>query len=100
MIEEVAHEIAAMPGLIRALDLKGTLVTADAGPEGAKTTTEMAAEVGRPVVAIHRALQRLAAEGRLVTHRVQRPTISGAMARVPAYTILPKPAPKRARRGK
>ena len=85
---------------ITVAELLEALVTADAGPEGAKTTTEMAAEVGRPVVAIHRALQRLAAEGRLATHRVQRPTISGVMARVPAYTILPKPAPKRARRGK
>jgi predicted transcriptional regulator len=51
---------------------------------------ELAAEVDRPASTIQRALRRLHDEGRLVTHRVQRVAISGAVQRVPAYTILPR----------
>jgi predicted transcriptional regulator len=71
-------------------ELLEALATAQVGPDGAKTVLELAAEVDRPASTIQRALRRLHDEGRLVTHRVQRVAISGAVQRVPAYTILPR----------
>lgn len=60
------------------------------GPEGAKTTTEMASETGLSHVRIIKALHVVKGEGRLVVHRVLRRSLDGKLKPTSAYTIAPK----------
>lgn len=64
------------------------------GPDGARTSQEMARDTQLPLSQVQKALRLLHANGQLVPHRVTRVGIDGRAARVPAYTILP---PKKGR---
>ena len=59
------------------------------GPDDARTAQEMADDAGIPVARVRRALQQLARAGRLESHRVRRPDLSGRLQVLPAYTIRP-----------
>lgn len=73
-------------------ELLAALATAIEGvaPEDARTAIELSAEAGIGLPRIRVALALLQAQGRLQLHHVRRPAIDGRMAKVPAYTILPK----------
>lgn len=59
------------------------------GPDDARTAQEMADDAGISVPRVRRALQQLARAGRLESHRVRRPDLSGRVQLLPAYTIRP-----------
>lgn len=59
-------------------------------PADARTVMELmdCSSVGER--AVRKALHRLKADGRLVTHSIIRESLDGRKIRLPAYTILPK----------
>jgi DNA-binding IclR family transcriptional regulator len=78
---------------ITTADLLDALAEASKGsaPEDARTVQQMADEHGIPNSTVARALRTLAAQGRVMSHRVPHVGIDGRHTTVPAYTILPVP---------
>jgi hypothetical protein len=62
---------------------------AGAGNDDAQTIREMVASAGICRHTVMAALQSLAKEGRLQTHKVRRTGIDGVTRTLPGYTILP-----------
>lgn len=76
-------------------DLLDALATASTAPTDARTAQQMAAETGRHLWQVQKALRALHVQGRLRTYRVPHVGIDGRRGMVPAYTILPRPKAKR-----
>jgi predicted transcriptional regulator len=58
-------------------------------PGDAMTVTEICLALGKHRTTVERVLRQFMAEGRLMVHRVPRPSIGGYLKHVPAYTINP-----------
>lgn len=79
-----------MATVITENELLEALVAANTAPTEARTVTELATLWDWRVPRVRDAIGRLAMQDRIVVHQVQRARVNGVMARVPAYTILPK----------